>query len=71
MSSKNQRVENSEGVSDESVTSDLIVLGLSFKARPSVYQTISIIKLTGQIYWFFLWLKIFPDLPVVFTFKRI
>ena len=33
MSSKNQRVDNFEKVSDESTTSDLIVLGLSFKVR--------------------------------------
>ena len=35
MSSKNQRVDNFEEVSDESITSDLIVLGLSFKATTS------------------------------------
>jgi hypothetical protein len=33
MSSKNQRVDNFEGVADESITSDLIVLGLSFKVK--------------------------------------
>ena len=33
MSSKNQRVDNFGEVSDESITSDLIVLGLSFKVR--------------------------------------
>ena len=35
MSSKNQRVDNFGEVSDESITSDLIVLGLSFKATTS------------------------------------